>query len=171
MAEQTVRQVMGVLRPPDVEAESWAYSIEQVAGTLGSQMVTLQETGLVLYLGERRERSFSSVMAAAMTGALSLEEIEAYVAAGRRGDPLGKEDFTPEDAAKSDRQIALNIQQAIAEGTTGRAAVIRRFLEERLGQKVAEVFPAILTAWVEVFAVRASDDWRRWVRGQVSQKT
>lgn len=161
LARQTVVQVLLANRPPDVDADDWAQTAAQAARLVALQVLALDGVGVSIFLEVRHNRD---LWGAAIDGGLTLEDIASYVAAGRAGDPLGKPDFTPEDALKTDEQVALNILEAIRKRRTDRDLEIERFLEERMGDRLGMMLPLILATWREVFAVRAGVDWRRWWR-------
>lgn len=165
-ARTVATQVLMANPPPEIDPIRWRASVDATLDTIASQLLSLRTTGIVLFMGEREGRinTLAPALGSPVLGRLSLAEIAAYVAAGRAGDPLGKADFTTDDAQKEDWQIALNIQRNLS---ADRAEAIAAFLALRDNQHIATLIPAVLEAWLTWFSIRATDDWKTWVRQQI----
>ncbi len=164
LARQVAVSTLLALAPDD--SRDWRRSVDVAAERISIVMLPAFDIpGIAIFLDRTQKRHFDDAFSILFVGELSLEEVTLYVSAGRRGDPWGKRDFTEEDRAKEDWQIAENILESIRAGdSTVREALIKSFLDRRLGEEMAERLPAVLSAWKEAFQVRASSDWRAWWR-------
>ena len=165
LAHQVAVSTFSALAPDD--SRDWQRTVEVAAERISLVMLPIFDAyGVAIYLDRTQKTHFDDAFAVLFAGELSLEEIILYVAAGRRGDPWGKQDFSEEDRAKEDWQIAENILESIRSGDSRvREALIKAFLNRRLGEELAERLPAVLAAWKEAFTVRAHADWRKWWKG------
>ncbi len=162
LAERTAAAVLQSTAPDT--SEDWQRTVAIAAQRIGATLLPIFDAaGVVIYLERTQRRHFDDAFQIFFAGELSLEEVTLYVEAGRRGDPWGKRDFTEEDRAKEDWQIAENILESIRDGgSEARAALIREFLGRRLGEELGERMPAILAAWKEAFTVQVKKDWLAW---------
>ena len=160
LAEEVARQVLLSNAPADVDAGTWVRWVDGITKSVGAQLVTGDAAGILIYAGRRDPGlgDFAGVI---------FQDVVDYVAAGRDGDPLGKSDFTTEDSAKTDEQIALNIWGSLQRGNADRMAAVLAHTDDKMGGEARVLFPAILQTWKEVFASKALADLRRWVRRQI----
>lgn len=158
---------IGVLQAtaPD-NSDDWQRTIAIAAERVGAALLPVFDVaGVAIFLERTQKTRFENAFNILFSGELSLEEVTLYVAAGRRGDPWGKRDFTEEDRGKEDWQIAENILTSIQRGESrARETLIQAFIDRRLGEELAERMPAILAAWHQVFSRQAMKDWRAWWR-------
>jgi len=164
LAAETARMVLLANTPPDRDAGTWSKWADSIAGSVGAQLITADAAGVLIFAG-RRDPGFSGDYSGVV-----FSDVVAYVAAGRDGDPLGKEDFTEEDRQKTDEQIALNIWESLIDGNSDRMKSVLAHVSDRMGGEARELFPAILQTWKEVFSVKALADFRKWVRRQVRKR-
>lgn len=170
IARQTTIDVLLLHRPEHADPEEWELQAQYIAGQVTATLSggdLFDVIGAMIYLGARQQRTFSSTAMAAMTNNLSLEEIADYVAAGMRGDPLGKADIDERDDGKTPEQIAMTISRSLQKGNAEREAAIRAFLEARNSEDVASLYPAIREAWVTVLSARTETDWKNYLSGLI----
>jgi len=170
LARETARTVLNANRPESVTPEEWSIQTEFTASLISTHLVKgdlLSQTGIMFYLGSRTETSFSDALASTLKNTITLQEIADYVAAGMRGDPMGKPDIDDRDTGKTPEEIAYVIARSLANGNADREKDIRDFIEQRMGGEAAALYPAILDAWIEVLSVRAPRDWKAYIRSLV----
>lgn len=173
LARRVARTVLINLRPLEAQGEAWQRQIDTSVAYIAARLVTADDAGIAITLAALPEeaselpddpRFFSSQ-------GLTVEEVIRWVAAGRSGeDNLGKR-LDQRDEGKTDRQIAWRILYALKlnkAGATDLRIAIERFLGRELGQQAEGIYPEILRAWAEVFAVRAVEDYRGWVHGRIA---
>lgn len=160
LGSRVAMEVLVANRPAGMDADVWGEKVERAMKTYGALMFAGESPFVMLFMGA----SAGEGRTVRDDISLTLEDIEAYVEAGRDGDPLGKPDIDERDKNKTSRQIAMNIALSIAEGNTERERQVEAFLAEYGGGAEAkQVYQAILDAWREVVGDQVVADFRRIV--------
>lgn len=175
LARTVTANVLAVTKPPDMTDETWAResaaTVERVAATLVSEEAV---AGIIIALGPRAPGVNVDDPKGYTIGGFGVREIEQFVAAGRAGDPDGKDltRFPAKDADKSDLQIAWRIAYAIKLQKPGFERVLEH-IAEFLGHVALDAaekqYDEILKVWRAVFVPRAIVDFSEWVGSRVAR--
>lgn len=168
LARRVVEQTLVAVQPSKVDAEMWQLKITQISARITAEFISDEEVGLIFAIAPRYEIGMPDDPTTFTLGNLSIHDVEQWVAAGREKespDAPGK-NLDERDAEKTDLQIAWRIMYALKlqkPGWDRLLNVLREFVGVEAEEAADVLYPELLKAWVEHFAVRAPADWRAYV--------
>lgn len=172
LAMRVAGQTLERLKPPNVRMEAWTAAVARSLETVATALIDEDGVGARIWMLRQIEPSVPGG-ASPYNAIVPFETIVDWVAAGRAGDPLGKnlrESPGEIDYGKTDRQIAWRVFHAIRLGKSpGLTAAVKSFQENSGDAQVLLVFDHVQAAWEEFFAVQAPDDFRKWLASVIRE--
>lgn len=169
LARRVVEQTLVNVQPHDVDSQLWQIKIVQISARVSvMDFLEADEMGLMLSIAPRYESGLPDDPLSFTLGNLSIHDVEQWVEAGREKsspDDAGK-NLDERDAGKTDLQIAWRIMYALKlqkPGWDRLLSVLREFVGLEAEEAADVLYPELLKAWFEHFAVRAPQDWRNYV--------
>jgi hypothetical protein len=164
-------------RPVEADAETWRRRVAAESARLtGTLFVQADEVGVILSLGIRPPGTDSTDPGHYSIEGISVEEVERWVAAGRtKGSPEdpGK-NLDERDAGKSDLQIAWRVIWSMKLRKNGWERLLGHIQEflgatDEAAEASAQLYAALLEAWVAQLGPEIRQDFRDWFRLKVRQ--
>lgn len=180
LAKQIAHGVLIATPPPDVTAEQWARTTETTVRWIGAALVASSKVnGLIIGMASAKNATLDEAVGpdgeftpSGVTDFVtaSLDDILAFIRAGREGDELGK-DLDRRDYGEDDHNIAFNILSGVKKGNgDGVMHHIHKFLGKKHEAHAHDRSPQILTAWLDIIVPRVRADLEAWVRTQIALK-
>lgn len=168
LARRVVEQTLVAVQPSNVDAELWQLKITQISARVTADFIRDEEIGLVFAVAPRYEAGIPEDPTTFTLGNLAIQDVEQWVAAGREKESLDEpgKNLTEIDAGKTDLQIAWRVMYALKlqkPGAQRLLQVLREFVGLEAEEAVDLLYPELLKAWLEHFAVRAPEDYRGYV--------
>lgn len=174
-------------RPGDVDPEAWEEGVALFVSYIEAELTPPTGKGITVYWQGRGMLQADGTLVSGGAGTdgdvevITLQDLQAWVEAGRQGDPLGKR-LEAMDAGLSTEEIALHLHGIVhgfprADGTRHPPSTsdnherlreaVREFLQEDRTLSFGPYFPAIRSLWEPLLR----HFWNRDLRGLIQGKT